>query len=276
MKVRKRDQRMRKWPTVTKGRCMDDKTVMSLEHVTVSFGGLKAVAGVNMRVPVGSIHAVIGPNGAGKTTLLNAISGHVRVEQGQIIVDEQDFTDLSAHKRAVLGVGRTFQHSELFDNLSIAENVMCGAYSHSRYGVIGGTIGIPRVWHQEQETMVRALELLELVGLRERANEYPGNLPGGQRRMVGLARALAGNPRVLLVDELSAGMNQTERNNVLELLRHLNEGMELTMVLIEHDLDFVSSLAATASVLDGGVLIAEGKIVEVLSSPQVVEAYVGI
>lgn len=238
---------------------------LDISDLSVIFGGMHALSDVTVRVRSGTVHALIGPNGAGKTTLLNVISGFVRAAHGHVRLADVELTGMPAHRRngGGVGVGRTFQHSALFEHLSVLENVLVGGERVRHRGALS-----------QRDLEQKALGFLDDIGLSRAGNDSPAALPGGQRRLVGLARALMGEPRLLLLDEISAGMSGPEKEVVHRLIRDFRSEDRIVLV-IEHDLDFVRQASEEASVLDRGKLIARGDTDSVLRDPKVVEAYVG-
>ena len=237
--------------------------ILKLENLQKHFGGLKAVDGIDLEVTRGTVHALIGPNGSGKTTSLNVLNGIYKPTAGKIIVDGVDVTDLAPHERAGHGVGRTFQNIRLFPALSVLENVMVGAQRDNN-PIASGNAALRE----------RALSALQFVGLADRAHLIVRNLPYGHQRLVEIARVLAGRPKLLLLDEPAAGLNQTEKQELVGLLKRLR-GHGLTIFLIDHDMGLVEKISDKITVLNFGKKIAEGTPAEVLRHPEVIAAYLG-
>src|SRR5690606_5346537 len=244
-------------------RAADAKPILSLEGVQKHFGGVKAVDGISLDVQRGTVHALIGPNGSGKTTTLNVLNGIYRATGVRILFNGTDITQLAPHERAGLGIGRTFQNIRLFPSMSVLENVMVGAQRLNN-PIAGG----------REALSARALSALKFVEMADRAEVLVQNLPYGHQRLVEIARALAGHPEFLLLDEPAAGLNQTEKKALGELLKRLR-GHGLTIFLIEHDIALIEQVSDRISVLNFGKKIAEGAPAEALRHPDVIAAYLG-
>lgn len=238
------------------------------------FGGVVAASNVNMQVPLGKITGLIGPNGAGKTTIVNLVTGMLSVTSGQILFGEKDLTHAAAHEIARAGLARTFQNIRLLPEASITENVMIGFHRHETSGLMSALFRLPAATRETRETRDKALALIARFGMTELADFPAGGLSYGHQRRVEVMRALAADPKLILLDEPVAGMNDVESAEMAAVIKGLAaEGR--AVLLIEHDMRFVSGLCDHVYALDGGRLIAEGTAREVLSDPVVIEAYLG-
>jgi len=249
-----------------------------LEAVGISkvFGGLVAVSDVSFDIPAKSIVSLIGPNGAGKTTFFNVLTGLYHPTSGTVVFDGTDITSLRPDRILDAGVARTFQNIRLFATMSARENVMVGQHARMSAGLFGSLLRTPKVRSEERHVSERAAEVLELVGLsRSRFDETASNLSYGDQRRVEIARALASEPRLLLLDEPTAGMNPQESARLTAFLRELRQDLGLTILLIEHDMRVVMEVSERITVLDHGEKIAEGPPDDVRSDEQVIEAYLG-
>ncbi|AFZ18045.1 ABC transporter ATP-binding protein [Allocoleopsis franciscana] len=253
----------------------DSKPVLEVRGITRRFGGLVAVNQVSFIVQKNEIFGLIGPNGAGKTTLFNLITGLMQPSEGQLVYEASEITKLRPHQIAAKGIARTFQNLRLFGNLSALENVAIAHHIHNKTSFIQGVLGLPPAAQEEQKTYIQALELLELVGLAERAEEKACNFAYGDQRRLEIARALALKPKMLLLDEPAAGMNPNEKGALSELIRQIRNSFNLTVLLIEHHVPLVMGLCDRIAVLDFGQLIALGEPEKVKNDPAVIEAYLG-
>jgi branched-chain amino acid transport system ATP-binding protein len=249
--------------------------VLEIRGMTRRFGGLVAVNNVSFSVREGEIFGLIGPNGAGKTTMFNLMTGMTPPSSGQLLYHGEDITGLRPHRIAAMGIARTFQNIRLFGNLSALQNVMIAQHVHTRSGVLTGIFGLPPAPAEERDTRRRALELLEMVGLASRAEIKARNFAYGDQRRLEIARALALQPKVLLLDEPAAGMNTNEKQGLSAFIREVRERFDLTVLLIEHHVPLVMGLCDRIAVMDFGLLIALGDPARVKNDPSVIEAYLG-
>ncbi|MEV6967297.1 ABC transporter ATP-binding protein [Hamadaea sp. NPDC051192] len=249
---------------------------LQADDVSVVFGGLVAVNKVSFTVPDQSIVSLIGPNGAGKTTFFNVLTGLYPTERGgQVILGGRDVTGMAPHKIASLGLARTFQNIRLFNLMTAEENVKVAMHSHLKSGVFGTVIRAPWQRREEHEAHEFALDLLKFVGIGKSAYEYARNLSYGDQRRLEVARALALKPRVLLLDEPTAGMNPRESAEFVDFVHRVRDERKVSVLLIEHDMSVVMRVSERITVLDRGEKIAEGTAEEVRTNPRVVEAYLG-
>ena len=248
--------------------------LLEVRGLVKRFGGVTAVNGLNMTVRPGDVHALIGPNGSGKTTTLNVISALYRADGGSIRFDGAELIGQPSHAIAKLGIARTFQNIRLFGDLSVVENVMIGRHVRTRVGFAGALWPGGATAREERATRERALELLRFVGLEGAGTASARSLPYGDQRRVEIARALASEPRLLLLDEPAAGMNPAETDTLVALLRRIREA-GTTLLLIEHDMNLVMSVSDRITVLNFGQHIAEGPPEEIARNPDVITAYLG-
>ncbi|MCL5108450.1 MAG: ABC transporter ATP-binding protein [Chloroflexi bacterium] len=250
------------------------ETILETRTLRKEFGGLVAVNDVDLAIEAGRLTALIGPNGAGKTTLFNLIDGSLHPTRGEIVLGGRLLDGMPPHARAAAGLARTWQSALLFANMTVLENVMVGRHTRSRTGLLGAAFRLPQARREEEETKRKAAMYLNLVGLGMQANEGAAALPFGQQRLVAIARALASEPRLLMLDEPGAGLNAIEKQGLAELLLRVRE-MGVTLLLVEHDMDLVMRVADWVVVLDYGVKIAEGTAPQVQKDKKVVAAYLG-
>jgi len=253
----------------------NNQTLLSCRGVSVRFGGVTALDHVDFLAPKGDITSIIGPNGAGKTTLLNAVTGLVGTSGGAIEFAGKDIAALPPFRRGLAGVVRTFQNLEIFSNMSVLENVMTGCHRHVRYSMLDCLFKTPRYRKEEKRCRDVAEEKLDFMGLAEKKRLPATDLPFGSQRLLELARALAAEPELLLLDEPAAGLNMKETRNLSQIIRRITNELKITIVLVEHDMDLVMHISDRVMVLNYGRTIAEGTPKEVQKNPDVVTAYLG-
>jgi len=249
--------------------------VLGVEDLSISFGGLAALSGLGLEVREREIFALIGPNGAGKSTVFNVITGLYRPSRGRITLGDDDLLALAPHQIARRGVARTFQNTEVFRQLTALDNVLIGRHTHLRAGVIRGALWLPGVGREEARARESAYALLARLGLGDVAGVEAGSLPLGAQKRLEIARALASEPRLLLLDEPAGGLNPTETQTLMVVIRGLRDESGLTIVVVEHDMELVMGISDRVAVLDHGRKIAEGRPGEISRDAAVVEAYLG-
>jgi branched-chain amino acid transport system ATP-binding protein len=249
--------------------------LLEVKNLVVKFGGVTALDNVDLHVNQGEIAALIGPNGAGKTTVFNIVTGYYTPAEGEILVDGKSMLGLRPYKIARAGLARTFQNIRLFGDMTAVENVATAADALNKSGLVGSLFGVPRSRRDEKTSMEKAHELLKFIGLDHRALQMAKNLPYGDQRRLEIARALALNPKVLLLDEPAAGFNPQEKVELGELIRKIRD-RGFAVLLIEHDMSLVMDISDRVSVLDFGQKIAEGTPSEIQNNQRVIDAYLGV
>ena len=249
--------------------------LLEVKKLGISFGGLRAVDEFSIKIEKGELYGLIGPNGAGKTTIFNLLTGVYKPTDGSIILDGQDITGMSTMQINRAGIARTFQNIRLFSNLSVLDNVKVGLHNNYKYSAGTGVFRLPKYFKTEKEMNKKALELLEPFDLHGDADTLASNLPYGKQRKLEIARALATQPKLLLLDEPAAGMNPKETAGLMDTILTVRDEFGVTVLLIEHDMFLVSGICEKLTVLNFGQLLCEGKTSEVLSNPEVIKAYLG-
>lgn len=250
-------------------------TLLDVKDLSISFGGLHAVDDFNISIKKGQLYGLIGPNGAGKTTVFNLLTGVYRPDEGKILLDGVDITGKNTIEINKEGIARTFQNIRLFKDLSVLDNVKVGLHNHYKYSTIEGILRLPRYYKTEKAMNEQALDLLKVFDLDQEAAFLASNLPYGKQRKLEIARALATEPKLLLLDEPAAGMNPNETQELMDTIRFVRDHFDMTILLIEHDMKLVSGICEKLTVLNFGQVLACGETSDVLRDPEVVKAYLG-
>ncbi|MCR4728492.1 MAG: ABC transporter ATP-binding protein [Lachnospiraceae bacterium] len=253
----------------------DTNAVLSVDHLSISFGGLRAVDDLSLSINEGELYGLIGPNGAGKTTAFNLLTGVYKPDEGIIRLCGKDITGKSTIDINRAGIARTFQNIRLFKELSVLDNVKCGLHNRYHYSTFEGILRLPKYRRVEKEMTDEAMRLLKVFDLDSKASCKASQLPYGKQRKLEIARALATNPRLLLLDEPAAGMNPQETKELMETISFIRHEFGLTILLIEHDMKLVSGICERLTVLNFGRVLAEGETKTVLNNPEVITAYLG-
>ena len=249
--------------------------VLEMQNVEKNFGGVRAIDNFSVTLEPGKIHGLIGPNGAGKTTIFNNITGIYAPDSGKIIFNGTDITGSAPHRVAQLGIGRTFQNIRLFSNLSVLSNVVIASNLDATYNLADAMFKTKKYKEREKHLEEKAMDLLDVVGLADKANEQASSLPYGHQRKLEIARALATNPKLLLLDEPAAGMNPNETDELMQTVRSVRDQFGIAILLIEHDMNFVMGICEEITVLDYGRVIARGDGKAIRNNPKVIAAYLG-
>ena len=249
--------------------------ILTANKMTKRFGGLVAVDKLDVEIQENSIHSIIGPNGAGKTTIFNCITGFYKAEEGSIVFDNHSLLGLLPDRVVHLGISRTYQNIRLFPNLTAKENILVGLHCHLKSGFIGIVLNLPKTQKEEKEAEEEAYRLLEFINMSGKGDFLAKNFPYGEQRRLEIARALAARPKLLLLDEPTAGMNPSETQEMMDFIQHLRDEVGITILLIEHQMRVVMGISEIVTVLDYGKKIAEGTPEEIRKNPDVIEAYLG-
>ena len=249
--------------------------LLDVKNLGISFGGLRAVDKFEIKIEKGQLYGLIGPNGAGKTTVFNLLTGVYKPDDGKIELDGKNITGSRTIDINKAGIARTFQNIRLFKELSVLDNVKVGLHNQYHYSTIEGILRLPRYFKVEKEMNEKAMELLKVFELDKEADFLASNLPYGKQRKLEIARALATNPKLLLLDEPAAGMNPNETKELMDTIRFVRDNFDMTILLIEHDMKLVSGICEELTVLNFGQVLAQGKTADVLNDPEVIKAYLG-
>ena len=251
------------------------ETMLEVSNIGISFGGLQAVDNFSLSIKKGQLYGLIGPNGAGKTTVFNLLTGVYKPDSGKIMLDGENITGKSVVQINKYGIARTFQNIRLFGKLSVLDNVKIGLHNIYKYPTIAGILKLPVYFKKEKQMNEKAMELLKVFELDGEANTLASNLPYGKQRKLEIARAMATNPKLLLLDEPAAGMNPNETMELVKTLSFIRDNFDMTILLIEHDMKLVSSICEELTVLNFGKVLTQGKTSDVLNNPEVIKAYLG-
>ena len=249
--------------------------MLEVKNIGISFGGLKAVDNFSLTIEKGQLYGLIGPNGAGKTTVFNLLTGVYKADHGSIFLDGKELTGKNTIEINQAGIARTFQNIRLFKELSVLDNVKVGLHNHHPYSTIEGIFRLPHYYKVEKEMNARAMELLKVFDLDKECNYKASNLPYGKQRKLECARALATEPKLLLLDEPAAGMNPNETAELMDTIRFVRDHFDMTVLLIEHDMKLVSGICEKLTVLNFGQVLTQGQTSEVLNDKRVITAYLG-
>lgn len=249
--------------------------VLEVKSISISFGGLRAVDNLNLTIEKGQLYGLIGPNGAGKTTVFNLLTGVYKPTTGTFYLNGENLTGKSPIEINKKGIARTFQNIRLFKDMSVLDNVKAGLHNQKKYSTITGVFRLPRYFKEEKQMNEEAMNLLHVFGIDDSAETLAANLPYGKQRKLEIARALATNPKLLLLDEPAAGMNPNETAELMDTIRFVRDEFDMTILLIEHDMRLVAGICEELTVLNFGTELAQGKTSDVLNDPKVITAYLG-
>lgn len=249
--------------------------LLEVKNLSISFGGLRAVDDFNLHIEKGQLYGLIGPNGAGKTTVFNLLTGVYKPNEGIIRLDGRDITGRKNIEINQDGIARTFQNIRLFKDLSVIDNVKVGLHNQYHYSLLTGILRLPKYRKVEKEMNEKAMSLLKVFDLDKEKDFFASNLPYGKQRKLEIARALATNPKLLLLDEPAAGMNPNETQELMDTIRFVQKNFDMTILLIEHDMKLVSGICEELTVLNFGRVLCQGKTSDVLNNPEVIKAYLG-
>lgn len=249
--------------------------LLEVKNLSISFGGLKAVDNFHINIEKGQLYGLIGPNGAGKTTIFNLLTGVYKPNAGSIVLDDVNITGKSTIEINQVGIARTFQNIRLFKDMSVLDNVKAGLHNHHKYSTVEGIFRLPRYFKIEKEMDEEAMNLLKVFDLDKECDFKASNLPYGKQRKLEIARALATEPKLLLLDEPAAGMNPNETAELMDTIRFVRDNFNMTVLLIEHDMKLVSGICEKLTVLNFGQVLREGATSDVLHDPEVIKAYLG-
>ena len=249
--------------------------MLEVKNLSISFGGLRAVDGFNLKIEKGMLYGLIGPNGAGKTTVFNLLTGVYKPNEGKVMLDGKDITGKSIIDINKAGIARTFQNIRLFKELSVLDNVKAGLHNHNPYSTLTGILRLPKYYRVEKAMDEKAMEILKVFDLDGEASVLASNLPYGKQRKLEIARAIATEPKLLLLDEPAAGMNPNETIELMDIIRFVREKFDTTILLIEHDMKLVGGICEELTVLNFGQVLTQGKTDVVLNDPAVITAYLG-